>query len=64
MTWEEAVEEAQEYKSLKYAEPVADAEQSGWKARICPFQVGSRGLEGNSTIRLMKDVGIQGKAEW
>lgn len=46
---------------LKY---VADAEQSAWKARICPFQVGGRGLEGKSTIRLMKDVGVQGKAHW
>lgn len=64
MTWEDAVEEAQEYKSLKYAELVADAEQSAWKARFCPFQAGGRGLEGKSTIKLMKDMGVQGKAHW
>ncbi|KAJ8011633.1 hypothetical protein DPEC_G00060290 [Dallia pectoralis] len=48
--WEAAVEEAFERKSLKYTELAADAEQRGWKAKVCPVEVGCRGFVGNSTI--------------
>lgn len=52
--WEAAVEEAFERKSLKYTELAADAEQRGWKSKVCPVEVGCRGFVGKSTIRLLK----------
>lgn len=61
--WEAAVEEAFERKSLKYTELAADAEQRGWKAKICPVEVGCRGFVGKSTIRLLKNLGIRGQAQ-
>ena len=61
--WEDAVEEAYERKSLKYAELAADAEQRGWKAKVCPVEVGCRGFVGKTTTRLLKDLGIRGQAQ-
>ncbi|KAM3863017.1 neuronal PAS domain-containing protein 4-like [Diretmus argenteus] len=61
--WESAVEEAFERKSPKYTELAADAEQRGWKAKVCPVEVGCRGFVGKSTIRLLKDLGIRGQAQ-
>ena len=46
---EDAVEEAYERKSLKYAELAAEAEQHGWKAKVCPVKVGCRGFVGKTT---------------
>ncbi|RXN15156.1 proteasome subunit beta type-7-like protein [Labeo rohita] len=59
--WEDAVEEAFERKSLKYTELAADAEQRGWKSKVCPVEVGCRGFVGKSTIRLLKELGVQGQ---
>lgn len=59
--WEAAVEEAFERKSLKYTELAADAEQRGWKSKVCPVEVGCRGFVGKSTIRLLKELGVQGQ---
>ncbi|KAJ7998144.1 hypothetical protein DPEC_G00219550 [Dallia pectoralis] len=59
--WEAAVEEAFERKSLKYTELAVDAEQRGWKAKVCPVEVGCRGFVGKSTIRLLKELGVQGQ---
>ena len=56
--WEDAMEEAYVRKSLRYAELAADAEQRGWKAKVCPVDVGCRGFVGRSTTRLLKDMGI------
>ena len=39
--WEGAVGEAYEQKELRYAELAADAQQQGWKAKVCPVS-GSR----------------------
>lgn len=59
--WEDAVEEAFERKRLKYTELAADAEQRGWKAKVCPVEVGCRGFVGKSTIKLLKELGVRGQ---
>ncbi|KAJ8369267.1 hypothetical protein SKAU_G00092950 [Synaphobranchus kaupii] len=61
--WEDAVGEAYEGKRLKYAELAAGAEQHGWKAKVCPVEIGCRGFVGMSTTRLLKDIGIRGQAQ-
>lgn len=53
------MEEAFEGKSLEYAELAADTEQHGWKAKVCPVEVGCRGFMGKSFTRLLKDMGMQ-----
>lgn len=58
MPWEDAVEEAYGRKSLKCAEPAADMEQRGWKAKIYLVEVGCRGFVGRSAIKIIKDLGI------
>lgn len=60
--WEDAVQEAFERKKLRYTELAAEAEQRGWRAKICPVEVGCRGFVATSTLRLMKDLGISGQA--
>ena len=60
--WEGAVEEAYERKKLRYAELAADAHQNGWKARVCPVEVGCRGFIATSTSRLLREMGVRGKA--
>ncbi len=59
--WEAAVEEAFERKSLKYTELAVEAEQRGWKSKVCPVEVGCRGFVGKSTIRLLKELGVRGQ---
>ena len=51
--WESAMEEAYERKKLRYAELAADAQQRGWKAKVCPVEVGCRGFVATSTSRLL-----------
>ena len=41
--FEDSVEEAYERKKLRYADLGAEAEQRGWKTRICPVEVGCVG---------------------
>ena len=60
--WEDNVEEAFERKKLRYTELAAQAEQRGWRAKICPVEVGCRGFVATSTVRLMRDLGISGQA--
>ena len=54
--------EAYEHKSLRYTELAADAEHHGWKAKVCPVEVGCRGFVGKST-RFLKNMGIRGQAQ-
>jgi len=42
--WQNAVEEAYEHKKLRYADLAADAQERGWKAKVCPVEVGCRGF--------------------
>ena len=60
--WESAVEEANEWKKLRYAELAADAQQLGWKAKVRPVEVGCRGFIATSTSRLLREMGVRGKA--
>ena len=60
--WESAVEEAYERKKLRYADLAADAQQRGWKAKVCPVEVGCRGFVATSTSRLLREMGVRGKA--
>lgn len=61
--WEAAVEEAFKCKSFKYTELASDAKQHGWKAKLCPVEVGCRGFVGKSTIGLLQDLGIPGQVQ-
>ena len=56
------MEEAYERKKLRYAEFAAEAQQQGWKAKVCPVEVGCRGFVASSTTRLLREMGVQGKA--
>ncbi|KAG7490126.1 hypothetical protein JOB18_028456 [Solea senegalensis] len=60
--WESSTEEANERKKLRYTELAADAQQRGWNAKVYPVEVGCTGFMAFSTIRLLKDHGIQGQA--
>lgn len=60
--WENAVEEAYERKKLRYTELAMDAQQRGWSTKIYPVEVGCRGFVASSTIRLLRDLGVQGQA--
>lgn len=60
--WEGAVEEAYERKKLRYADLAVDVQQQGWRAEVRPVEVGCRGFIATSTSRLLKEMGVQGKA--
>lgn len=60
--WEDSIHEAFERKKLRYTELAAEAVQRGWKADICPVEVGCRGFVATSTLKLLKDLGIVGQA--
>ncbi|KAL7834872.1 hypothetical protein SRHO_G00291190 [Serrasalmus rhombeus] len=61
--WEEAIDEAYERKRLRYSNLAAQAEERGWTMLVCPVELGCRGFVANSTIRLLKEVGIRGQAQ-
>lgn len=58
--WEEGMEAANERKRAKYADLVEDCREAGWKATMCPVEVGCRGFVGSSTVRLLHDMGCTG----
>ena len=51
--WEDSVEEAFESKKHRYADLGAEAEQRGWKVRVCPVEEGCRGFIARSTVSLL-----------
>lgn len=59
--WEDATEEANERKRLRYAEMADDAQQRGWKVSVCPVEIGCRGFVATSTVKLLKELGILGQ---
>lgn len=61
--WEEAIDEAYERKKLRYSHLAAEAEGRGWTVKVRPVEVGCRGFVANSTVRLLKEVGIRGHAQ-
>ena len=58
--WEEGLEAAHERKRAKYADLVAECREGGWSTRLYPVEVGARGFVGDSTTRLLKDLGLRG----
>lgn len=58
--WEEGLEAAHERKRAKYADLVAECREGGWNVKLYPVEVGARGFVGNSTTRLLKDLGLRG----
>lgn len=54
------VEAAYERKRAKYSDLAAECREAGWKAVICPVEVGCRGFVGSSTARLLRDMGCTG----
>uniref|UniRef100_A0A3P9H1W7 Reverse transcriptase domain-containing protein n=1 Tax=Oryzias latipes TaxID=8090 RepID=A0A3P9H1W7_ORYLA len=61
--WESAIEEAYERKMLRYAELAADAKEQGWSVKVRPVEVGCRGFVATSTPRLLREMGVRGKAQ-
>ncbi|KAL3973956.1 proto-oncogene serine/threonine-protein kinase Pim-1 [Sarotherodon galilaeus] len=61
--WEEAIEEAFERKKLQYANLAAEAEDRSWKIKVRPVEVGCRGFVASITEKLLREIGIRGKAQ-
>ncbi|XP_078586276.1 uncharacterized protein LOC144868177 [Branchiostoma floridae x Branchiostoma japonicum] len=61
--WEENIQEAYERKKLKYEELADQCKQQGWRSRVYPVEVGTRGFAGTSLLRLCRDLQIQGKLQ-
>ncbi|XP_036000718.1 C-type lectin domain family 4 member A-like [Fundulus heteroclitus] len=60
--WEGAIEEAFERKKLRYTNLAAEAQQQGWNVNVRPVEVGCRGFIASSTSRLLREMGVRGKA--
>ncbi|MDF4361553.1 hypothetical protein P3514_30220 [Vibrio parahaemolyticus] len=60
--WEDSVEEAYERKMLRDADLGAEAEQRGWKTRICPVEVGCRGFIARSAVSLLGELRVRGQS--
>ena len=60
--WEELVAEANKRKKLGYVELRAEAEQRGWKVRICPVEVGCKGFGAKSVVSLLRELGVSGQS--
>ena len=60
--WEDLVVEAYERKKLRYEELGAEAEQRGWKVRICPVEVGCRGFVAKPVVSLLRELGVSGQS--
>lgn len=56
------MDEAYERKELRYSNLAAEAEERGWRVRVCPVEVGCRGFVVSSTARLLREVGVKGQA--
>uniref|UniRef100_A0A3B3B355 Reverse transcriptase domain-containing protein n=1 Tax=Oryzias melastigma TaxID=30732 RepID=A0A3B3B355_ORYME len=60
--WEDSLDEAYERKKLRYSDLAAEAEDRKWKVRVRPVEVGCRGFVASSTAKLLREVGIRGRA--
>lgn len=47
-----------------HAELAAEAKQWRWNTKVNPAEVGLRGFVASSTVRLLREPGIQGQALW
>ncbi len=48
--WEEGMTAAHERKHLKYSELAAECREAGWRARVYPVEVGSRGFVSKTVV--------------
>ncbi|XP_063731565.1 uncharacterized protein LOC134859159 [Eleginops maclovinus] len=60
--WEAAVDEAYEWKLLKYSDIAAEEGQRGGKIQVLPVEVSCRGFVAKSTTKLLKSIGVRGQA--
>ncbi|XP_063056078.1 uncharacterized protein LOC134450153 [Engraulis encrasicolus] len=58
--WEDRLEEAFERKLSKYAGLVSECQQSGWRAKCLPVEVGCRGFAARSLASALGHLGIVG----
>lgn len=58
VSWEDVIEEAFERKKLWHAILAAEAEDGGWKIKVCQVVVGCRGFVASTTAK----VGVRGQA--
>ena len=59
---EERVEISTELKRMKYEDGVATAvAMKGWKTTIFTVEMGCRGFPAQSMVRLLKEIGFQGR---
>ena len=58
---EERFEVSSQLKRTKYEDIKSAAEQKGWKTTIWTVEVGCRGFPAPSIIKLLKEIGYQGR---
>ena len=58
--WEEGMTAAHERKHLKYSELAAECQEAGWRVRVYPVEVGSRGFVGKTVVQLLRSAGMMG----
>ena len=54
--------EAYERKKLRYLVLGAEAEQQGWKVRICPVELGCRGFVAKYVVSLLRELCVSGQS--
>lgn len=59
--WENAIKEAFERKKLWYASLASEAENKGWKIKVCPVEMGCRGFVASTTAKLLREVEVRGQ---
>lgn len=59
--WEEGMAAA-ERKHLKYSELVVECQEAGWRARVYPVEVGSRGFVGKAAVHLLRSAELTGSS--
>ncbi|GFR67387.1 polyprotein [Elysia marginata] len=56
--YESRVEQAHTYKKEKYLDLTKELEESGFRAKIMPIEIGARGLVGSSAYDLLSKLSI------
>ena len=59
--WETRTQEAYERKAAKYADPVEQCREQGYRAWCFPIEVGARGLPSKSCWKMLGALGVQGR---
>ncbi|GFR91731.1 polyprotein [Elysia marginata] len=58
--YESRMEQAHTYKKEKYLELTKELEESGYRAKIMPIEIGARGFAGSSAYDLLSKLSISG----